>query len=162
MVIFNEHIREQCGKAETQSTALTKILANMRGPSTQRKEATVWSGTVGLSIRRTDWKRVSGVGKYRKMLVSTQRNMFLGTISAHKTVFSDALCVIAGVSPIDMLVKERGLLDDLAEVTEDSKRQKRDRTVTEWQGSWENNNSTAQWTKRLVPDIEAWIKCTHR
>ncbi|KAG5876258.1 hypothetical protein JTB14_022281 [Gonioctena quinquepunctata] len=73
-----------------------------------------------------------------------------------------ALGVLAGVLPIDMPIKERGRLDDLAEVTEDLKRQERDRAVTEWQARWENNISTAQGTKGMVPDIEVRITCTHR
>nr|CAH7732355.1 unnamed protein product [Callosobruchus chinensis] len=37
-----------------------------------------------------------------------------------------------------------------------------EQTIREWQVIWEQNTETAQWTKRLIPDLDPWVSCPHR
>ena len=35
-------------------------------------------------------------------------------------------------------------------------------TTEKWQEIWDNHTTTAQWTKKLIPNIAKWLECTHR
>ncbi|XP_074032817.1 uncharacterized protein [Leptinotarsa decemlineata] len=78
-------------------------------------------------------------------------------------VSAEALCAIAGIPPIDLLVQERGRIDEAnVEVTTALKKRERLRTIEEWQLRWDRNNDKAQWTKRLIPHLGAWTECRQR
>lgn len=38
----------------------------------------------------------------------------------------------------------------------------RQHIILKWQAGWENNNTTGQWTKSLLPHIEGWQSCKHK
>lgn len=38
----------------------------------------------------------------------------------------------------------------------------REETLRIWQTEWTDHQRTAQWTKRLIPNIVDWYKCKHR
>nr|XP_023020313.1 uncharacterized protein LOC111508906 [Leptinotarsa decemlineata] len=105
------------------------------------------------------WKRAIEVDKYRKMVNALQRKMLLRYITAYRTVSAEAACVLAGIPPMDLLVRERACLDEILEVRGIHKGVERHRTIREWQDRWENNNRNAQWIKRLIPDVETWSAC---
>ncbi len=35
-------------------------------------------------------------------------------------------------------------------------------TIGKWQEIWDKHKTTAQWTKKLIPNIAKWLECTHR
>nr|XP_023027091.1 uncharacterized protein LOC111515086 [Leptinotarsa decemlineata] len=91
-------------------------------------------------------------------MAATQRKMLLRVAAGYRTISAAAVNVITGVPPIDMLVRGRGRLDALDQVTEADKRLQRSRTIEEWQTSWEDNTRMAQWTKRLIPNLRPWLE----
>ncbi|XP_074031356.1 uncharacterized protein [Leptinotarsa decemlineata] len=78
---------------------------------------------------------------------------------AYKTASADFLNVITGIPPIDLLVEERRRLDDRETFTEEVRAEERNRTIGKWQQRWTANTSTAQWTKRLIPNLKPWLDC---
>ncbi|KAJ8913042.1 hypothetical protein NQ315_002058 [Exocentrus adspersus] len=46
-----------------------------------------------------------------------------------------------------------GYVDDLTVVVEADR---------EWKRRWEEDEDTAQWTRTIISDLEAWVTCPHR
>lgn len=85
--------------------------------------------------------------KYREEMIRLQRRILLRVISAYRTVSAEACQVVAGVSPIDLLARER------CENYENGRINKNKRTTREkWQLRWRDTEKAA-WTRRLIPDI---------
>lgn len=84
--------------------------------------------------------------------------MCLRVISAYCTVSRDAVGVIAGIAPIDLMAKER------KRVYQERKNQHRppadEDTMAEWQGRWQERNMD-KWTYRFIPDIKRWTNRRH-
>lgn len=43
-------------------------------------------------------------------------------------------------------------------MTETSKKDRRKQTVSIWQARWDALENKADWTKKLIPNIEKWLK----
>jgi len=44
----------------------------------------------------------------------------------------------------------------------ETKRYIRDAIIRIWQERWQNETEKGQWTKKLKPDLQKWVKCGHR
>ncbi|XP_066157765.1 uncharacterized protein [Euwallacea fornicatus] len=60
------------------------------------------------------------------------------------------------------LQEERIELHGRPRVTEAGKKEARKTTIDKWQAQWTRLQDKAQWTKRLIPDLQGWIDCKHR
>ena len=70
----------------------------------------------------------------------------------------DAILVISGNIPIDLLAYERKKLWELKKTSENNKRaieQIKKDTMSAWQRRWENE-SRGRWTARLIKDVNQW------
>lgn len=83
-------------------------------------------------------------------------------ICAYRTVSTVALQVLAGALPIDLLAKERKIIDDRRIRDLEGKEAVREEIIDEWQSRWDGKQLKGQWTKKLIPDIREWLKCPHR
>ncbi|XP_045482747.1 uncharacterized protein LOC123686563 [Harmonia axyridis] len=77
-------------------------------------------------------------------MISIQRKSLLRVSSAYRTVSAEAVQLIAGFPPIDLMLAERCFL------------------FTRWQERWTREHGKADWTKRLISKIEAWLESTHK
>ena len=93
---------------------------------------------------------------------SAQRKVLLRVASAWRTCSSQALQVITGTAPIQFLAEERREVYLEQHDKEKARKVANKRLLRKWQRMWRDHTSTAQWTKRLIPDIVSWVTCPHR
>lgn len=91
-------------------------------------------------------------------LCKIQRRICLRVASAYCTTSSDAINVITGIKPLDLLAKDRKKLHDLRRnigtptMEED--------TMVTWQRRWDTSLN-GRWTHSIIPEITTWINRRH-
>lgn len=162
-VIFGEHIRYVCKKADIRTTALAKLLPNIKGPNCNKRR--VLAGVVQSTVLYAApiWSKCLRIDTYRKTLLSTQRKILLRVTSAYRTVSTLAVQVIAGIPPIDLLAEERRRIYTSQEIQiELRNKMERRETMGRWQSRWNEEEEKASWTRRLIKNIRAWVESQHR
>lgn len=160
---FDEHFKKSTLKAEEKAAQLLRITANVRGPGF-RKKLMLYSVIQSVLLYGAPiWYKSLKKKKNVRKLTRTQRTFTIRVASAYRTVSAEALQVITGIPPIEMLAEERRVLYcSPMGSTQSVKDKVREETIQKWQESWENNTQKAQWTKTLIPHLDRWIKCKHR
>lgn len=87
--------------------------------------------------------------------------MLLKVASAYRTVSTEALQLMTGCIPIDILVKKRGRLHN-RELTRVIRNTKRTESIKKLQDRCTTNNAKAAWIIRLIPNIDQCLKGTYR
>lgn len=81
-----------------------------------------------------------------------------GVCGAYRTISAEAVQVIMGMVPIDLIAEERmrlygnKLLD---------RRNVRLETLQKWQNRWKRDIRQAGWTKRLIRHVPKWVGREH-
>lgn len=167
---YKKHIITVCNKALNYANRLSLLMPNMRGP--------------GNAARRLYYKVVESVIMYAapiwaaglnnkgnlSFLRSTQRTALLRVAYAYNSVSADALCVITGQMPLEILIKERETIfeeryisqtvvneENVRERTKESKERARENSLDQWQLAWDRSIN-GRWTYTLIPNIREW--CT--
>lgn len=99
-------------------------------------------------------QRMKGRGEKSK-LMSLQRKLLLGVVKGYNTISHEAVRVIAGIIPLDLMVEERieRRADKEAGMNpKESKRRRREETLARWQRRWETNTKGRE-TFEYVPDV---------
>ncbi|KAJ8971054.1 hypothetical protein NQ317_018317 [Molorchus minor] len=162
-ITFTEHIKHTSKKADSKIAALTRILPNIGGPSSLKRE--VLCGVIHSIIRygAPVWYEVLEKRKYRNILSGVQRKALLRIASGYRTISTNALQVIVGIPPISLLAEERQRLFRIENShLQATKQRERDKTLAKWQQGWESNTENAAWTRTLIKDLRKWIRCEHR
>ena len=84
------------------------------------------------------WADAMKVNKYKKRMVAVQRRGALRVACAYRTVSEEAVAVIAGTIPIDLLARERKQIYD------------------SWHERW-RTATKGRWTYLLIHDITKWL-----
>lgn len=95
-----------------------------------------------------------------RTMISVQRQILIRVCKAYRTISADACCVVAGVIPIDLLVKERiNIFEDVKNgiVRTESKRDRRVETLDAWQGRWTQSDKGRE-TYLYFPSIRERLK----
>lgn len=163
-LIYNQHVKETVAKAEKLAAALYRLMPNMRGPSGKKRRVLFGAVLSILLYGAPVWGCVAESGKHGAMLNGIQRRMAIRVIRGYRTVSTEAACVVAGVPPITLLVKERLRVQRRKEEGRlmGVRREEREVTMRMWQDRWDALVETGQWTKRLIPNIAAWMNCEWR
>lgn len=159
---FGHHIEDIIKKAETKCAALSRIMPNIGGPSYSKR--LLLSGVVHsiLLYAAPVWREGLQINTNREKLRSAQRRVLLRVASAYRTVSAEALQVITGVPPIDLMIAERCFLFKVGGRLPGNRRMAQRRTRTKWQERWTRETDTAVWTRRLIANLEPWVECQHR
>lgn len=156
---FNNHVDYVCKKATVVISALSRIMPNNSAiiSSKRRLLASVSSSIVRYAA--PVWSSALKTGRNRAQLNRTSRLMAMRVSSAYRTISSDAVCVIAGMIPICLLLEEdsecyrdRG--------TRGIRKRARVSTLHKWQQQWDNA-ANGRWTHRLIPNVSMWITRAH-
>lgn len=102
------------------------------------------------------WGRVMRTIKYRNMMLQVQRRAALRVMSVYRTVSTEAIQVVAGVIPFDLLVGERTAAHHKLD---GDPQELRATTLEEWQHRWDNlagkcrpdasvDHQRLKWTRR--------------
>lgn len=154
-----KHVEYIASKASNIAKQLGRILPNQGGASLKRRRliATVIYSIVLYAA--PIWGDILKKNKWRKKLEGVQRAIMLRVGSAYRTVSTEALQVITGTLPIDLMVQERIAVHDKADHR--SKKEIREGMINTWQTRWLEIQGKAGWTKKLIRDIRIWLKRKH-
>lgn len=92
-------------------------------------------------------KRMTGMAM--KRLEGVQREMALMIIKGYSTISTEAAFVLSGLMPISIQAAARASRFDTGTKVS------RVDMMKEWQRRWERSQ-TGSWTRRLIPEIQAW------
>lgn len=156
---FASHVEYACKRASTAIAALSRMMSNSSAVIASKRKLLA---SVALSILRYGgpiWSKALRTNRNLKRLESTYRIMCLRVASAYRTVSKEAVCIIAGMTPIGLIIKEdvqcfnqrgtRGVRDTCKE-----------ETLRSWQQEWDNSTK-GRWTHRLIPNVSDWYGRSH-
>lgn len=153
---FSDHLAKTAAKAEGTISALSRIMPNIGGPGSNRRKLLAGVATSMLLYGCEVWHTALATKKNVVVLESTHRRILARVACAYRTVSTEAAQVITGVPPARLLVEERVK----QRCTGMSKSMARSHTLNLWQENWQQTTK-ARWTRRLIPDIEKWVKRKH-
>jgi len=155
---FGKHVETASDKAMNTVSALTRLMPNVGGPSTEKRKLLATVVQSQLLYASPIWFSALRHEKYKTKLSSPQRKMALRVACAYCTVSTDAIMVVTGTIPIHLLAVEKAEIEAALKTgasTEDAKQEARIRTMGKWQHEWDGA-SNGRWTHRLIPNIKAW------
>lgn len=159
---FGQHIVNATARAESKLASLIRVMPNVGGPSSAKRAVLCGAVHSILLYGAPIWKDELSVQKHKNLLIRSQRNILLRVASAYRTVSANALQVITGVLPVDLMVRERAYLHERGIDGKGLRAEARELYLRVWQRRWDEENQNAQWTRTLIRDIKMWINCKHR
>lgn len=159
---FWNQIRHSSEKAAKVTTSLSRLMANIGGPTPNRRRL-LMSVINSIHLYGCEvWADSLKKKKYRKQMASVQRRGALRIASSYRTVSEPAVLVIAGVIPIDLLASERKQIHDLREEhqPELAREAARKESLRHWGERW-RSETRGRWTARLIRDLAPWIDRSH-
>lgn len=156
---FGSHVDYACRKASTAVSALSRMMSNSSSVYGSKRKLLA---NVVLSILRYGgpvWYSALSTNSYLSKLESTHRLMCLRVACAYRTVSHDAICVLAGMMPIGIVIKEDAECFELSG-TRGIRRTSRLASLTKWQRAW-STSTKGRWTHRLIPVISGWVDRRH-
>ena len=156
---FNSHVDYICGKAATVSTALSRIMSNSSAISSSRRRLLASVSTSIMRYACPTWITALQTKRNRGRLARTHRLMAMRVVSAYRTISSEAVCVIAGMIPIELLLEEDTQCYRDRGVRGIRKRVRTD-TMRKWQQQWDTVEK-GRWTHRLITDLSMWVSRKH-
>jgi len=154
---FTEHAKITAAKAGKIVSRLSRIMPNISAAKPTKRKllsnvahsvmlygAPVWAGEMSAE----GWKE----------LLKVQRRICLRVASAYCTTSRDAICVISGIPPLNLLAKERKEIHDKKRNREHGVQT--GNTLDTWQTEWDSSKK-GRWTHVLIPNIGPWISRRH-
>lgn len=155
---FSAHITSVTVRARSFASSLCWLLPNVGGPSCLRRHTMAAAFNSVLLYGAEIWGG-NLLARDRAKLISAQRVILLRCAAAYRTVSSDAVAVVAGLVPIDILAEERFSLSG-SRRDSDVRAAARGASVVRWQRRW-SSSSRGRFTFRLIPDIDRWLGRSH-
>lgn len=159
---FNSHIDYICEKASRSQAALARIMPNKAGPNCRTRKLIASVVTSILRYGCVAWANALERKRNRVKINSVYRLAAVRVASAYRTISYDAVCVIAGLTPIRLVILEDCRCYESAKqsTTKTLRSEHKDKTIQDWQEEW-NDSSSGRWTYRLIPSIKDWIERPH-
>lgn len=159
---FKVHLETVGARAARVATVLARILPVMGGARQSRRVLLANVVASILLYGAPAWVNAMNIESYRKKIIPTYRLCALRVACGFRTISYDAICVIAGMPPIEILARERANTFERKTQgsTRDVKKEARIETMSEWQNKW-NESTKGRWTFRLIPVLVKWINRDH-
>jgi Reverse transcriptase (RNA-dependent DNA polymerase) len=159
---FNSHIDFVCEKATRCQNALARIMPNRGGPKSSTRRLIAGVVTSILRYGCVAWASALERDCNRVKINRVYRLAAARTASAYRTVSYDAVCVIAGMLPIHLVIREdcRCYESGKQALTKPDRSMHKVQSIQDWQGEW-NKSKASPWTHRLIPSIKEWIERPH-
>jgi hypothetical protein len=158
---FNSHIDYACERAAKAQAALARIMPNKAGPRSSKRKLLANVSTSILRYGGEAWVEFTHKKRNTIKLNSVYRLSAIRVASAYRTISYDAVCVIAGMLPICILLKEDSKCWASKKEKAISERPKhREESLKAWQEDWDNSQK-GRWTYRLIPSIKEWLNRPH-
>lgn len=104
---YKEHVQPVCNRAQQTASALARLMPRVDGPSSSKRKLLATVVECKLLYAAPIWARAMEVGAYRRKMEAVQRKAAIGASRCYRTVSQEALLVIAGIIPIDLMALER-------------------------------------------------------
>lgn len=153
---MNQHLLGAAKKAEASAMSITRLMPNVGGARASRRRVLASVVDSVMLYAAPVWVRALKQKSGRGILEKVQRRTALRICSAYRTASTEAVVVLAGVPPLELLAEERCRIYR----GEDAKEARRE-TLERWQRMWEEDTGKAAWTKRLIPDVRQWMGRSH-
>jgi Reverse transcriptase (RNA-dependent DNA polymerase)/Endonuclease-reverse transcriptase len=159
---FNSHIDYICDKAAKSQAALARIMPNKAGPKSSTRRLIASVVTSILRYGCVAWANALERKRNSVKINQVYRLAAVRVASAYRTISYDAVCVIAGMIPIRLVILEdcRCYESRKQTLTKPDRSVHKAKTIRDWQEEW-NNSDKGRWTYRLIPSIEEWLKRPH-
>ncbi len=156
-------IQHAAKKASIITSQLSRLMSNIGGPR-QEKRKLLMSTTLNVLLYGAElWADTLTKSNRRKSLEKVYRTAALRVASAYRTVSGEAVYVISGNTPIDLLAFERKKMWTLKKQGTDAaatKEEIKSDTLEQWQARWEQGRH-GRWTARLIRNIKEWSNREH-
>lgn len=152
---FQLHVREVAAKASRAGVAIGRLLANAHGPRESRRRVLALVVTSIELYAASVWLRALDTQCASHLLDGCLRPMALRVISGYRTVSTEAAFVLARLPPPTLLARERA-----SRYAGMDKEPARVQLNLDWQTRW-TASVTGAWTRRLIPNVEPWLKRQH-
>lgn len=179
-----EHTRKAVEKAGKTAANLARLMPNIKGPDNEKRNILASVVYSTLLYGAPIWGKITRWKKYVNLLEKVQRRVMLRLARAYRTSATVVLQVITGSLPIELMVEEKIKVYEMKKnkktVEEEDGRENEEETmrreinesekseedikqemIEKWKLKWQMEVNKGQWTKRLIPDIEEWIKRKH-
>lgn len=162
---LQKHIEHAAAKGAVVSKTLARLMPNVGGPKQNRRRLLASVVTSVLLYGAPLWSDALKKQLARRKMVSVYRMSALRVASAFRTVSVEAVCVISGMIPLEILTEERMNLYLYKRANTDLpltevKNNERRKSIERWQLMWDTSNK-GRWTYRLITKIEPWYNRKH-
>lgn len=161
---FNSHIDYICDKASRSQAAIARIMPNRAGPKCSIRRLITSVVTSVLRYGCVAWASALERKRNRIKINQVHRLAAVRVASAYRTISYDAVCVIAQLIPIRLVILEDCRVyaekSESRGSTKPDRSQHRGKTIQDWQVEWDNSKM-GRWTHRLIPSIKRWIERPH-
>jgi hypothetical protein len=158
---MKSHISYVCEKAQKTAKALSTLLPNIKGPGDKKRVVLTMAVQSIVLYAAPVWTNEEGTQRHKVDLLKAQRIMALRVCRAYRTASTDAVLVLAGLVPLNLMAEERKRLFELsASLNEDERRRERSVTMGKWQEGWDSSQR-GRWTYQLVPRLSVWLERGH-
>lgn len=154
---FKTHLEVVSSKASKIYSVLSRILPNTGGAKQSRRTLLANVVTSILLYGAPIWASAMDCATYKRKMRSIYRLCALRVACAFRTVSDEAVFLVTGMCPVDILAQERRrtyLQKDLYPKSV-NRMMASVESIQEWQQRWDSS-SKGRWTFRLIPKIEAW------
>lgn len=149
---FKAHFDKVSQKAEKTLTALSGILPNIGGARASKRRMLASVVHSQILYAAPIWSHRTEKKSVIKSLKRVQRGTSIRIASAYRTISAEAVGVIAGVPPIDLMAQERN-----ARYNGEDGSNAREDLLSRWQERWDKGQH-GRWTHSLIPNIRKWLE----
>ncbi|XP_071450774.1 uncharacterized protein [Hetaerina americana] len=144
-------------------------MPNVGGPKQKRRALLTSVTTSVITYGIAIWANALATQSTRSKETSVYRLSALRVASGFRTMSKEAIEVISGLLPIEILAedqkeifKRRKALRDLKhkKKEEQLKTEERKRSLGRWQKSLDDSTK-GRWTQRLIPQVDEWLNRSH-
>lgn len=148
---MTDHVMNVTKKAAIMTNLVMRLMPRLGGPKARSRRLIASAVISVILYAAPTWQRCLKYKRYRGLLTRTNRKIAIGIASAYRTVSAEAIEVITGLPPLDLLVNERC---EIYKKGKEGKEECRARVLDEWQARWNTNTG---WTRILIPNLQKWI-----
>jgi hypothetical protein len=156
---YGSHVNYACGRANAATAALTRIMSNSSAISASKRRLLAGVTSSILRYGGPAWSEALNIQCHRTKLERAYRLICLRVARAYRTVSKEAVCVIAGMMPITIIIREDAECYQQRR-TQHARREVRPRSRSQWQEDW-SSSTNGRWTHRLIPEISVWVDRRH-
>ena len=135
---YKMHIEKTCEKAARVISALARIMANIGGPNQARRLLLAKASQSVMLYAAPVWAQALTHKIYAKMVISMFRLSAIRVASAFRTISQEAVSIISGIMPPDIMALELKRIYDTSKIlgrslTIEEQKEERQKSLNEWQ-----------------------------